>query len=277
MADIYGSHFEYGGISSRMYGLIIAGVELSRFTKAAGSIEGITIFNKKSKTRYLIDDNYSDSPLSFDIEIVTDNDRGIELNERRKVEKWLFNRGEYKKFYLDISDDTRGETYEIIDGLQKQLYLNCRFVNPERLEYNGGIVGYKATLEADSGLWWQDAVVKSFDIDSDDSESMSTLSVFVDTDIDEYTYPRITIVAGDTDGDITLINNTDDGSRLTKFIDVPANSSITIKSDINYISGQFYEKFYKQNFPRLLDGENIFTVMGNVASVEFEFNNRRML
>lgn len=81
-----------------------------------------------------------------------DNERLIEPSERRAIEKWLFNKREYCKLYLDMADDLYGETFEYIDGIRKRNYLNCRFINPEKLEYNGGIVGYKATLEADSNI-----------------------------------------------------------------------------------------------------------------------------
>ena len=277
MADIYGSHFEYAGISSRRYGLIIANVETRRFSQVSGSIEGKTVFNRSSKRRYLIDDDYSDFPVSYEIDIVTDNERGIELYERREIEKWLFNKHDYRKLYLDIADDCFGETYEIIGGLQKQLYMNCRFINPERLEYNGGIIGYRVTLEVDSGLWWQDATEQMFDIDNEAASSTSNFVVDVDTDLDDYTYPKVTITMGDLGGDVIITNVTDDNTRITKFVGLSANTTVILNGEINYVSGQNYLKFDSRNFPRLLDGKNNFTVLGNVASISFEFNNRRML
>lgn len=277
MADIYGSHFEYAGVPSRRYGLIIANVQTERATQVAGSVNGITVFSRNIKKRYLIDDDYSNSPLTFEVDIVTDNDRGLELSERREVEKWLFNTHDYRKLYLDVADDTYGETYEIIDGLQKQLYMNCRFVNPTRLEYNGGIVGYRVTMETDSGYWWQDAIIKQFAVNNTSAASTSIITVNVDTDLDDFIYPKVTITAGSKGGDIIIANNADDATRLTKFIGVPAYASIILKGELNYVSGQYYEKFYKQNFPRLVDGENNISIVGNVSKIEYEFNNRRML
>ena len=96
MADIYGSHFEYGGISSRQHSLIIANVDTSRMAKLSGTKEGVTIFSKSAKKRYLVDDDYTNSPISFDIEIVTENGRRLELVERRQIEKWLFNHRTYR-------------------------------------------------------------------------------------------------------------------------------------------------------------------------------------
>lgn len=165
VADIYGSHFEYGGISSRRYGLIFANVNTGRNLLVSGTINGVTVNSKRAKKRYLIDDDYSNFPITFDVEFFTTDDHAFGMYERREIEKWLFNKHEYRKLYIDLYDDPHGEFYEIIDGEQKRLYLNCRFVNPERIEQGGMTVGYKATLEADSGLWWQDAVTKSYTLD----------------------------------------------------------------------------------------------------------------
>ena len=112
MADIYGSHFEFAGVSSRELGLIIANVNTSRSVSLGGPKEGVTIFSRAANKQYLIDDDYSSSPV-------------------------LFNHRDYRRLYLDIDDDVYGETYEYIDGEKKRNYLNCRFINPERVDGNG--------------------------------------------------------------------------------------------------------------------------------------------
>ena len=277
MADIYGSHFEYAGVSSRVYGLIIANVETSRFTKVSGSIGGAYIFNRSNKKRYLIENDYSDYPLSFEVDIVTDNERGIELNDRRAIEKWLFNKHDFRRLYLDITDDIWGETYEIVDGIEKRLYLYCRFVNPERLEYNGGIVGYRVTIETDSGMWYQDTTEKIFTLNNAGSATTSRIVVNVDSDLDEYIYPEVSFTMGSLGGNATIINHTDSDTRLTKFLNLDTGAYVYLKGDLNYVSGDYYEKFSGMNFPRLLDGENAITVMGNVKDITFKFNNRRSL
>lgn len=277
MADIYGSHFEYTGVSSRQYNLIIANVGTSRMIQLGGTKETISLFSKKNRRRHIIDDDYSGAMLSFDIEFVTDNTRSLEYSERRKIEKWLFKKQDYCKLYFDIADDTAVETYEYINGICKRNYLNCRFVNPEKLEYNGGIVGYKATLEADSDMFWQDAVENTYTINNATESDSTIITIAVDTDLDDYTYPKVTINIGNTGGDIIISNNSDDSARLTKFVGLSPNANIVMKGDLNYINGQYYEKFAKQNFIRLLDGENKLAVMGDVSSIKIEFQNRRSL
>ena len=278
MPDIYGSHFEYAGVSSRIYGLIIANVETSRFTQISGAINGVSVFNKNVKKRYLIDDDYTDFPISYEVEIITDDDSTLDMNKRREIEKWLFNKHDYRRFYIDIDDDTDGETYEVINGIQRRLYLNCRFVNATRLEYNGGIVGFRATIEADSGLWWQEPVTDKYMLGS--YEYTNVIHVNVDSDIDDYIYPKVTIKMRSTNSsnlEVTIINSTDDSTRLTKFVGLSTNATIVLNGELNSVSGQYYEKFVNQNFPRLLDGDNMITVIGDVEEIWFEYSNRRAL
>ena len=277
MADIYGSLFEYGGVSSVQYGLIIVNVNTNRMTNLYGQRESVTIFSKSANKLYLIDDDHSSSPLVFDIEIVTEDGRCLDKEERRQIEKWLFNRRSYRKLYIDISCDDRGETYEYVDGVQKRNYLNCRLINPEKLEGNGGIVGYKATLEADSQMFWQDPIEQSFNVDNRSSSSSSNITVTIDTDLEEYVYPKVTIQMGSSGGEIIIINNDDDSARQTKFVDIGANATIVMKGDLNYVSGQYYEKFSGRNFIRLLDGSNTLTIKGNVKTISFEYSARRAL
>ena len=280
MADMYGTYFEYGGVSSTTHDLIIANVESTRFTQVAGTITGVTIFNKSGKRNYLIDDDYSGSPLSFEVDIVTKDGDTLEKAQRRTIEKWLFNRHNYRKLYLVVDGDCdpdRDIGTETIGGAAKRLYLNCRFINPSYLEYCGGIVGYRVTLEADCGYWWQDAITTTWTLNHSSAAASTTNTLTVDTDIDDYTYPRIQVVMGTAGGDVTITNFTDDNARLTKFTDLAAGATLTIDSETNYVSDQYYLKFYKQNFPRLLDGANQINVTGNVKSISITYSNRRNL
>lgn len=273
MADIYASHFEYDGVLSRKYNLVIVNAETDRFVGLSGAIKGNTIFNKSSKKNYLISDDYSSSPLSFEVDIITDHERGIEFNQRREIEKWLFNRKRYSRLYFDIVDDPHGEAFEVFHGEQKRVYMNCRFINAEKLEYNGGVVGYKATIESDSPFLWQDKTSKTFFPNRPDR----IFDVHTDSDMDDFIYPTVTITTGSDGGDIAIFNSTDDELRATKFIMVPARKTFTMKGELNYISDGLYEKFQDRNFLRLVDGKNEVHVLGDVEAITFEWNNRRRL
>ena len=263
MADIYCCHFEYGGTSSSTYGLHFVNVNTERFINVQGQVSGVNILNKRNKRNYLIDDEYSDFPVSYDIDIVTDDERTLTQEECRAIENWLFNRRYNMKLYIDPEDDyemytydkylivddypTTGEVgitymkinngvyntktwngttyvqgnnmrlstttgvYDIIETIDSsttkyyiydrpvntntlyvhRLYLNCRFLNPEKLEYNGGIVGYKATLVADSGVWLEDPERVSYSL----TGSSNSIGLQINTDHDVYTYPKVSITS----------------------------------------------------------------------------------
>lgn len=272
MADIYGSHFTFGETDSRQHGIVLANAGTSRMLQLRGSREGVTIFNKKSNRRYLIEDDRSSSPISFDVDIVTESGRRLESFEKRTLEKWLFNQRGYRRLYIDTDG-----AYEYVDGVLKRCYLNCRFVNPEKIEGNGGIVGYKATLEADSDMFWQDPTVTQFDFTGLSATEEKTVTVNVDTDFDGYVYPTVTLQTGESGGEITFANDSDDTTRITKFVDLTPLSSITMNGETNYISGGAYSNLARRNFIRLLDGENVLRINGDVASVEIEYSARRFM
>lgn len=274
--DLYGSHFELGGISSRQYSLIFANANTERLLTLLGSFESNSLYSKTEHRKYILKDNYSNSPVSFDAEIITDNGMGLELGTRKAVERWLFGNSSFRKLYIDTLDDCYGESYELIDGVQKRLYLNCRFTNPEKMEYNGGIVGYKCTVECDSCMAWQDPISKSFEIDENGSAG-SIISIDVNSDLNDYIYPKVTINIGSSGGDITIVNESDDASRLTKFTNLSQNITFVMNGEINFISGGNYTKFLNKNFIRFLDGENKLAIIGDISSIEFEWQNRRYL
>ena len=100
----------------------------------------------------------------------------------------------------------------------------------------------------------------------------------MDSDLNDYVYPKVTIQIGDVGGDIIISNNTDDASRLTSFVSLTPNVTVVMRGDgINYISGDNYMKFKDKNFIRLLDGENQIAIVGDVVGLSFEFQNRRFL
>jgi phage-related protein len=91
-------------------------------------------------------------------------------------------------------------------------------------------------------------------------------------------YPKVTIQTGSSGGDIQIINFTDDTTRATSFVSLSPNITLTMRGDgINYISGDYYQKFSNKNFIRLLDGENTLNITGDVKKITFEFQNRRYL
>lgn len=283
--NLYGCHFEYAGVSSRKYGLIFANVETSRLTSISGETESVTFFSKRNKRNYFLEESFEDSPLTFEAEVVSETDQTFDPRICREIEKWLFHRKDYSKLYVDAMDDWVSESTEVINGERKRLYLNCRFVNASKLEYLGGVIGYRFTVECDSNMAWQEPIEKTYTIDNSAGATVTTeLVVTVDTDIVDYVYPKVTITtasasaSGEADSiGITIINQTDDSARLTSFTGLPVNTQIVMNGSTNYIDSRYYPKFSGMNFIRLLDGDNKISVQGDVASIKFEWQNRRYL
>lgn len=274
--DFYGCHFEYAGVSSTNYGLIFANVDTSPFTSISGETETVSVFNRRNKKLYYVDTLYDDSPLSFEAEIVSENEP-IDPAQIREIEKWLFKDLAYKKLYIDIYDSNY-EWAEVVDGKILQTYLCCKFVKPAKIEGNGGIMGWSFTVECDAPIAWQDAMTKTFDLSSSTSQYVT---LDVDTDIDDYVYPTVTVKTKSGDAaDLQIVNITDDAYRLTTFVSMSGGTTIVIDGEHNMLSGDstnYYEKFKNKNFIRLVNGENKLSVSDNVESISFEWQNMRRL
>lgn len=463
MPSFNGCHFEYEDsssmlVSSRDYKLVFANVNTSPLLQTEGTISGATIYAKKARKRYLIDDDFSESPLTFDAEIVTEDGSILTASQKRAIEKWLFNRSGYRKLYKDHIDDTnsknliiikhalrsltgvttsvnsggvislsgtatsdteisnaddednklkfsraedrkkmihlpagtyclsggissniftylvgffddgteitrvndtgsgavytfdsdvyvyysakikngtntdgvtirpqveyggqktsytaysgemtqyRNETVSTWDGnysdgniypvdpiyTAKNLYLNCRFINPERIENEGGCVGYKVTVEADSNMLWQEPVTVTADVDrGNNNQNVSrAFSITLDTDMDGFCYPRVSMVTGNnTSLEAWLSNATENVitgvARRAIFVDTPSGCTITMDGEKNYVSGNislpnpgdnYFNHMKSRNFLRLLPGENSITNVGNVVSTTITYQNRR--
>lgn len=272
--DFYGCHFEYAGELSRKYGLIIANIETDRNTKIAGKSKSVSIFNKRNNVKYDLGNTYDDAPLTFDMEVISED--LIEGEWRRKIQKWLFNQNGYKRLYVDQAESLTGETFELVNGVPKRFYLNCKFVNPEIIEGNGGIVGYKFSVECDSRMAWQEPMTLGFTYTGGENQT-KVIEIVLDTDCNDYTYPKFTVTTGEVGGQIEVANITDNPDRKTIFASIPPETKFILNGIYNYVSDGYYENFIDRNFPRFLDGTNQLSIKGDIASLEIEWQNMRYL
>lgn len=272
--EISGMHFEYAGRSSREFGLIMANVEAPRHVAASGKISTVRTYRTLDKRNCFIGTSYTDSPMVFEAEVVSEEPMSYAL--QREVMKWLFHRDGYKKFFVDMFDDYDCESYELVDGVPKRTYLNCRLINPEKLEYNGGVVGYRFTVECDSHLAWQEPIVVVREIDAA-SNSGELIEIEVDTDVDDYVYPEIVITTETGCTEISIVNESDDSGRVTAFRGDLSDAVIRMAPSIGFVTDGYYDLFIKKNFVRLLDGMNSIFVSGGVKSVEITWQNMRYL
>lgn len=269
--DIYGKRFIYAGVSSYDYDMILAVMDSSTYMRVSGESKEQSFYGRKSRSNYYLGTNWDDSPASFSVELIHASNAPYTKNQVRALEKWLFNQSGNKKFYVDARDDYYNETTEEILGVDRRLYVNCRFTNPTKLMYNSGVIGFSCTMECDSGWVWQDAITQTETL----SGSSNTVTVSVDSDVPDYIYPKIVLTAGSSGGDISIVNQTDDSYRITSIRDVPANSVIVMNSAINYITEEYYESFPDHNFVRFLSGDNTLTINGDVAEITITWSNMR--
>ena len=262
-------HFTYDGFDSREFSIIFAHVETSEYLSMIGSTETSTVFTRRNNRRYFIGDRYESSPVEIEVEMVMDDDGYMPLNSRRKFEQAMFYKQEYKKLFIDLDDDVFGESYEFINGVQRRFYLNCRFVNMSRIEDGiGRTVGYRCTMECDTCMYHQEPVIETF-------SQPTQIIINVDTDYSEYTYPKLTVDMS-SGGSLSIVNESDDEERITGFSGL-ASGEFVIDSRTNMISGNNYSKFTNKNFVRLINGENILSIDGNVESITVEYENYRYL
>ena len=271
--NIYGCHFTYSGIDSNTYSLIIANVNTSIDNRSAGSVNGEYLYRKSDKTFKLLGDSYRESQMVFDVDVVTEDGSVMPNATRRAVEKWLFNKQTFRKLYINENDDPLSETSEMIDGQKKRLYMMCRFINPIKIDTGCGVVGYSATIECDSGLLWQDAITYTYT--AVDESSSGSFTITVDTDINDYTYPEVVITTLSGCEQFSITNQTDGQYRATSFTGMTGQDVIRMNGALGFVDRNHYGYFTGLNFIRLLDGENVFTYNGDIASISFTWSNRR--
>ena len=264
MFDIYGCHFQYGDFDSSDYDLVIANMDTSRLSILQGERSVNTLFSKKNNIYYANSVTYGDEPVSFEAEIFTYDGRPIGESYLKEIERALFSRSQFTKFHAL-------ESYGF-----DPVYINCILTDAERIEYDAGVMGYKFNVIADSVMAWEEPITESFTFEDDDDEKI--ISITLDTDIDDYTYPVIKFQTGSVGGAITVYNMDDGGvNRITSFTYITPNTKFTMDSSISYIPVEYYELFEERNFIRLINGENRLVVSGNVVSLSITYQNRRFL
>lgn len=268
-----GNHFVYNGINSQRYNLRILHLDTQPITQASGTPEYNKIFYNNEKRNSIIGMNWSESPISTEIEFITE--KPLKKQDKREIEKWLFNNSQFQKLYIDIRED---EEIEIINGEKKQCYIECVFYEPTVIEYYGGIVGFKAKMDMSCPFAFQDEIKIEFG-----NENLMTINI--DTDLNEPVYPKIIIETNSdtSDSGITLNNNVGvswkyqynyglSTPKLDKtaiynqlqISSIEANSTLTIEPNTSQViltklngdKFSWFNNIVDSKFLKLLQGEN---------------------
>lgn len=256
----YGCDFLFDGQFSQNYGLKIMSINGSNVTNSSSG-SNTEIFSEsvyKNPTKF----NYGASQsevLSFEMEITSE--LPIMAINRSKIQKWLF--GKINPCKL-----------QIVQPDMQTIYFNCYLLNPKATYICDVCHGYTFTVECDAPWAWQ--LPKTYKFESFDSN----INFYNDSDNCDYTYPLIKITANSSiigSGDVTIINKSDN-NRITTFTDIHPNEVITINNQAQSITsseGRLLSESFNKKFFRLLCGQNVLDISGELSKIEITYSNAR--
>lgn len=269
---LFTGYYIYDGINSSRYHLLFANLDTERLTQICDNLNYSTEYYKGLKRHEIHSKKWDDSPLSFDVEILSEYP--IDDIAARKIKRWMFNASSWKKLYEDYG--AKKSLDEIVDGQLKRSYVECVFTNPYEVRKSGHLFGWKCTCILATPMAVQDAIEKTY------TDFSSNVILSISSDTDEYTYPYIEIKAGNssTSTDITIKNITDN-NRAMRINNVTADATLYIDCGVGSIidssDNSYYDKLKDQRFPRLLQGDNALSVTGDIDSIKFVWNNMKYI
>lgn len=285
-------YFTYGDFNSKDFNLIFAHVETDRFDGICGNLKVNAFYNKVNGTRYFMGYDTTESPLSLEVEIVTDDASTLSMQDCKTIERKLFNCNIFKKLFIDIAEACDDDGYSMQNGEMQKLYLNCVLINPERIISGNGVIGYRCTMECDSGYAAYE-VTKRYELDDvydNPPVNVHQIHVNVDSDIDDYTYPSIIIGTTDAARNIRVQNETaltseDDYvsfrvmGNMTDYVIGKVNIAMDGNTKMVTTDGEQLDEYteFNRKFLRLINGDNLITIGGLVEFFEISWVNRRHL
>ena len=266
--------FEYDGINSKKYGLFFGHVDTERLKQICGNLEYNQAYYPSLNRQEIHGTNKDEFPLSFELEIISE--KPISYWYSKEIKKWLFNSSTYKKLYADRDKD---ETIEAINRKEKRKYVECVFANPEAMFYADGLHGWKCTCILSSGWAFQDEIEMEYTFDDPAVETEITIPV--DSDNNDYIYPSFTMIADNSSAKMNIqLKNKSDNSRVMEVDRIPANTVISVLSDMGVITDNTSQSLYgflkDQKFLRLVNGDNVISVKG-ITSLTIRYQNVRYI
>ena len=144
-----GCFFEYAGIYSGDYNLTMMYLENSsdKFD-TGGAYEPITENLPNSAESLLYGLKYSENPLEFSVEIISEDDT-IPMEQMREIKKWLFGQDGWK-------------TLRLMDEDYRQYHLKCLLIPQEDIVDVIGYRGVRCTVKNVSPFWYGDEETITF-------------------------------------------------------------------------------------------------------------------
>lgn len=145
--------------------------------------------------------------------------------------------------------------------------------------YADGLHGWKCTCTLSSGWAFQDEIEITYSFDDPTIET--EIIIPVDSDNNDYIYPSFTMVANNNSAQMNIqLKNKSDNNRVMEVDEVPANTVISVLSDIGVITDDTSQSLYgflkDQKFLRLVNGDNVISVKG-ITSLTIRYQNVRYI
>ena len=269
---LFAGYYIYDGINSSRYHLLFANLDTDRLTQVCNEVNYTTEFYKGLNKYEIHSKKWDDSPLSFDVEILSECP--IDDIASKKIKRWMFNSSTYKKLYEDYG--AKKSLDEVINGKVKRSYVECVFSNPFEIRKSGNLFGWECTCTLATPMATQDA------IDDIYTDFANNISINVNSDYNGYIYPYLEIKAGNSSVSTDImIKNITDNNRSMQIKSVTADSTLYIDCGVGSIvdssNNSYYEKLADQRFLRFLQGKNELQIIGDIDSVKFVWNNMKYI
>lgn len=242
------TEFTYDGIHSGTYGLKIASFNSDVMEEASYVVSNISTAKSAKSQRFFYLDATLDSPPTYEFSVVSES--VIHETTLRDILKWLDSRKGFKELII-MQPAFDGLTYKCIFSVSSIIY------------HSGNCVGLNLMATFDSPYQYGTPIEVNVFSDG----AVKDIYIFNDSDnVDEYIYPKVEFDT--TDGQISIINMTDDRTREFKFEGLNENTTYTVDNELKIIAGEgsdLLSKFSKK-WLRLRRGTNHLRVTVNGAA-----------
>lgn len=238
--------FMYDGIYSGNYGLKIASFDNNALKETPYITPDVVVTKSSRGTRFFYEGIKYNAPPTLDFSILSETP--IHDGILSEILSWLDSRKGFRELVIFQSylDETK---------------YNCIFTIKDIIYHGGSCIGLNITATFDSIYQYGIPIVREFicSYGVDDNFEPIEFNIYNNTEaFDEYTYPIVEFTT--LDGNIEIVNKTDDVNRVFKFSNLQPNSILTIDNEIKTIESDINElcldKFDGRNWMRLVKGNN---------------------
>ncbi len=262
----FAKSFQYNGIPSENFGLYItSGLSGSPDTSSpmGSDVKLYTEQLYRRPTVFLY--GVQQTPqLSIPISFTSEGE--LTAADAQIAGHYLFGQQTFKKLQV-IQED-------MID-----IYINCFFTKPEILRSGNIIMGFNATLVADSPWWF--TYPRNFIKNYTGDVTTNTFIFNNTTDNNFYTYPTLILTTSNVGNSDMIIINQSDNNRTSILTNLDANEIITLNNDLQIIESSFLDnhlQYFNKNWFRLVQGVNQINIQAsNIAQFKMVYQFARKI